>query len=99
MKLGEEERNRIEQPETQALEAYQLYARGRRLFYTFDVARMEEAREIFERAVKLDPQYGLSWAGLGTIYTFRYIKNTDPRDLQAGIGYLAASHCGRSGSR
>ncbi len=80
------ERKRIERPETQALEAYRLYARGRRLFYTFDIAKMDEARETFESAIKLDARYALSWVGLGTIYSFRYIKGTDPRDLDAGIG-------------
>ena len=88
VKLLDHERNRIEQPETQVLDAYRLYARGRRLFYTFDIEKMEEARQTFESAVKIDPRYARSWAGLGTIYSFRYIKNTDPRDLQAGIGYL-----------
>ena len=88
VKLLAHELNRIEQPETQALEAYRLYARGRRLFYTFDSTKMDEARQTFETAVKADPRYGLSWVGLGTVYTFRYIKSTDVRDLQAGIGYL-----------
>src|SRR6185295_4984852 len=67
-----DELSRIERRETEVLEAYRLYARGRRLFYTFDPDKLEEARQTFESAIKLDPRYGLSWVGLGTIYSFRY---------------------------
>jgi eukaryotic-like serine/threonine-protein kinase len=86
--VADEERRRLERPETGVLDAYRLYAKGKRLFYTFDVDKMEEARQTFESAAKADPGYALSWAGIGTIYSFRYIKTTDIRDLQTGIGYL-----------
>ena len=88
LELTPEERQRLERPETGVLDAYRLYAKGKRLFYTFDVNKMEEARQTFESAAKADPRYALSWAGIGTVYSFRYIKTTDVRDLQTGIGYL-----------
>jgi tetratricopeptide (TPR) repeat protein/predicted Ser/Thr protein kinase len=86
--LTEQDRRRLEDPETGVLDAYRLYAKGKRLFYTFDFDKMEEARQTFENAAKADPRYALSWAGIGTIYAFRYIKTTDARDLHTGIGYL-----------
>lgn len=88
IELTDEDRQRLERPETGVLEAYRLYAKGKRLFYNFDMDRMEEARQTFESAAKVDPGYALSWAGIGTTYSFRYIKTTDARDLHTGIGYL-----------
>jgi serine/threonine protein kinase/Tfp pilus assembly protein PilF len=48
---------------TNNLEAYQLYLKGRALLYRrgLDIRR---AAQCFERAVTLDPQYALAWAGL-----------------------------------
>ena len=85
---NEDEMGKMKRPETEVLEAYRLYARGRRLFYTFDPQKMEEARQTFESAIRLDSRYGLSWVGLGTIYAFRYIETTNTDDLDMGIGYL-----------
>jgi serine/threonine protein kinase len=48
---------------TENLEAYELYLKGRALLYRrgLDIRR---AVQSFERAVTLDPEYALSWAGL-----------------------------------
>ena len=50
-------------PGTNNLEAYQLYLKGRALLYRrgLDIRR---AAQCFERAVALDPEYALAWAGL-----------------------------------
>jgi len=48
---------------TENLEAYELYLKGRALLYRrgLDIRR---AAQCFERAVALDPEYALAWAGL-----------------------------------
>ena len=48
---------------TDSLEAYELYVKGRVCLYQRG-AGIPRARECFERAVELDPQYALAWAGL-----------------------------------
>jgi adenylate cyclase len=53
---------------TKNLDAYQLYLKGRALLYRRGGA-IPQAAECFERAVKLDPDYGLAWAGLADTYT------------------------------
>lgn len=53
---------------TKNLEAYQLYLKGRALLYRRGVA-VPRALECFDRAVKLDPEYPLAWAGLADAYT------------------------------
>jgi adenylate cyclase len=62
------------------LEAYQLYVKGRALLYRRGSA-IPGAVECFERAVKLDPEYALAWAGLADSYTtLGYYGLTRPGD-------------------
>ena len=53
---------------TKNLEAYSLYVKGRALLYRRGSA-ISRGVEYLERAVKLDPQYALAWAGLADSYT------------------------------
>ena len=50
-------------PSTHNLEAYKLYLKGRALLYRRGLA-IPEAQACFRRAVELDPDYALAWAGL-----------------------------------
>ena len=49
---------------TQNLEAYQLYLRARSSMGLNTVPSLTAAREDFDRAIKLDPDFGLAWAEL-----------------------------------
>jgi TolB-like protein/DNA-binding winged helix-turn-helix (wHTH) protein/Tfp pilus assembly protein PilF len=49
---------------TQNLEAYQLYLRARNSVGQNTVQSLTAAREDFDRAIKLDPDFGLAWAEL-----------------------------------
>lgn len=53
---------------TKNLEAYELYLKGRALLYRRGGA-IPHAGQCFDRAVKLDPDYALAWAGLADSYT------------------------------
>jgi TolB-like protein/class 3 adenylate cyclase len=53
--------------QTQNLEAYELYLKGRILFYKRGVA-MLEAVECFKNALKIDPTYALASSGLSDTY-------------------------------
>jgi serine/threonine protein kinase/tetratricopeptide (TPR) repeat protein len=48
---------------TSDLQAYQLYLKGRELFYRRGT-HLRQALDCFEHAVALDPQYALAWSGL-----------------------------------
>ena len=50
------------------VEAYQLYLKGRALLYRRGES-IPLALEQFQRAVGLDPDYGLAWAGIADVYT------------------------------
>jgi TolB-like protein/Tfp pilus assembly protein PilF len=49
---------------TQNLEAYQLYLRARNTMGQNTVSSLTAAREDFNQALKLDPDFGLAWAEL-----------------------------------
>jgi TolB-like protein/Tfp pilus assembly protein PilF len=63
-----DEAGSLVKPGTQNLEAYQLYVKGRALLYKRG-STIPRALECCQRAVTLDPQYALAWAGLADSYT------------------------------
>jgi TolB-like protein/Tfp pilus assembly protein PilF/predicted Ser/Thr protein kinase len=49
-------------------EAYQAYLQGRVAFLRFTPESLAEAEEYFNRAIAMDPQYALAYAGLADTY-------------------------------
>jgi len=86
--LSHSEIRKIEIPETSELKAYEYYAKGRQLFYLFNIESLKEARKFYEKAIELDPGYALAYAGLGSALIFQFIAQTNPEDLESGIHYL-----------
>jgi TolB-like protein/Tfp pilus assembly protein PilF len=81
-------RERIAAPETRLLEAFELYARGRKVLNELGKNSLEEARECFEKAIALDSHYQVAFSGLGATYAMRYSHRTDPDDLTRATSYL-----------
>ncbi|NIR98898.1 MAG: tetratricopeptide repeat protein, partial [Gammaproteobacteria bacterium] len=63
--LSPSEDARISVRPTESLAAYDLYLRGRGAYFRFDAESNREAARLFEKALDLDPEYALAWAGLG----------------------------------
>lgn len=53
--------------------AYELYLKGRQLFHQFRRKSFERAREMFSRAIALDPEYALAHAGLADCCSYLYL--------------------------
>lgn len=88
IQISHSDMQKIEKPETELLKAYEYYVRGRELFNRFGKTSFEEAHKFFEKALEIDPSYALAYSGLGSIYIFKFIAHTDPRDLAIGISHL-----------
>jgi tetratricopeptide (TPR) repeat protein/TolB-like protein len=59
---------RVERSGTPNDGAFQAYVRGRRYVFNPTAPDLQRARDAFEEAVRLDPDYADAWAGLGSAY-------------------------------
>ncbi len=62
--LTDEEQSRLAIIPTDSMAAYSLYTKGRDNLYTRRLDTMQKAREQFEEAIALDPDYAEAYAGL-----------------------------------
>lgn len=71
--LSPTEERAIEQKPTENIAAYEYFLRGRRHFYQLNEAGWAKSREEFSRAIELDPDYALAYAGLADCFSFLYM--------------------------
>jgi serine/threonine protein kinase/tetratricopeptide (TPR) repeat protein len=69
IRLLGDDRTAFAKRHTENLEAYNAYAQGRFLWNKRTEEHLMRAIEYFERAVKLDPNYALAYAGLADAYS------------------------------
>ena len=70
--LSDDEKRAIEQVHTPNVEAYGFYLRGRQYFHQHRRKSHEYARQMFERAIELDPDYALAHSGVADCCSFLY---------------------------
>jgi tetratricopeptide (TPR) repeat protein len=63
-------KNRITQNFTSSLSAYEYYVKG--MEFTLKQLNYEKAMEMFNKAIDIDKNYSLAYAGLGKAYSLRY---------------------------
>src|SRR5262249_112199 len=68
VKILPEEQEQLKYFPTTNLEAYDYVLRGSAYFYHFTRATSTQARQMFEKAIELDPQYAGAYALLGTLH-------------------------------
>jgi DNA-binding winged helix-turn-helix (wHTH) protein/Flp pilus assembly protein TadD len=66
--LSADERKRLGRRQTESLEAYQAYCRGRYFWGRFSRPWVEKAMQCFYEATALDPRYALPHAGLADAF-------------------------------
>src|SRR5882672_10236866 len=71
--LSEEEKRAIEKAPTENVEAYDYYLRGRQFFHQFRRTGIQFARRMFERAIEVDPNFALAYAGVADTCSFLYM--------------------------
>ena len=82
LSLTEREERRFLKQSTTNVEAYDFYLRGRKLFQTWNRQNMEFARQMFARAVEIDPNFAAAWAGLANAHVDLYRWGRKPQDLE-----------------
>jgi TolB-like protein/Flp pilus assembly protein TadD len=71
--LTDKEKRAIEKVPTRDIQAYDYYLRGRRVFYELRRKSLEYARQMFARAIVLDPGYAAAFAGVANSTSFLYM--------------------------
>src|SRR5271170_5141365 len=71
--LTEQEKRAIEKAPTTDVQAYDYYLRGRQFFYQFRGKGFEFARQMFARAIVIDPSYARAYAGVADSCSFLYM--------------------------
>jgi TolB-like protein/Flp pilus assembly protein TadD len=104
--LSEDEKKAIEKSRTENVEAYEYYLRGRQFFHQLRRKSLESARQMFNKAIEIDPDYALAHAGVADccslLYTYFDARESNLRhadlasrralDLEPG---LAEAHLAR----
>jgi len=71
--LSEDETPAIEKMPTENVEAYDYYLRGRKYFHQHRRTSIEFARQMFTRAIEIDPEYALAHAGIADCCSILYM--------------------------
>jgi serine/threonine protein kinase/tetratricopeptide (TPR) repeat protein len=90
--LSDDEKRAIEKSPTANVEAYDYYLRGRKYFHQHRRTSLEFARQMFTRAIEVDPGYALAYAGVADCCSILYmyfdarasnLKQADKASLKA----------------
>jgi adenylate cyclase len=71
--LTEKEKHEIERVPTSNIQAYDYYLRGRQFLYQLRCPSLEFARQMFARAIVIDPSYARAYAGVADCSSFLYM--------------------------
>jgi len=72
VKLLPQEKKSIERPQTDNIEAYTYYLRGREFLHRHTKSYYQVARRMFTRATELDPRYARAYAGIAACDSFLF---------------------------
>jgi serine/threonine protein kinase/Flp pilus assembly protein TadD len=82
--LTESEKKAIAKAPTADVKAYDYYLRGRQFFYQFRRRGYDFARQLFTRAIEIDPGYARAYAGVSDCYSYLYMYwDASEANLQA----------------
>jgi len=82
LSVTQHEERRLLKASTKNVEAYEFYLRARKLFQRWTRQSIELARQMFERAIELDPHFAAAWAGLATAHVYLFSWGERDPDLQ-----------------
>ena len=92
IELSEEEVKMISTSQTESVEAYDLYMKGRSLSYSYEIPKIKEAIKYFKEAIKIDPNYALPYAGVTKSRTLQYYFQFMDTELISGALEEAKSY-------
>jgi adenylate cyclase len=90
MKLTDEDRGRLTREYTGNLDAYDAWLRGREYSNRATKEANTQARQMYEKAIALDPQYALAYTWLGFTYYLEWVWqwSQDPQSLEQAFALV-----------
>src|SRR5215813_10312873 len=85
VEVHEAELERVRRIPTTSLSAYDALLRGEEYLHRVTIEANVQARQSFEQAMALDPQYGEAHAGLGWTYWVESHFSSDPQHLEQAV--------------
>jgi adenylate cyclase len=85
--VTQEEKNNLTRHNTENVEAYKYYLKGRNFWIARGRANFDSAEANFKRAVQLDPNYALAYAGLADCYTMNFQGMSQLEAIPIARGY------------
>ncbi|HUF47325.1 MAG TPA: protein kinase [Vicinamibacterales bacterium] len=70
-----------------SLSAFECYAKGRRLFLRLEKGTFDQARELYEQAIAIDPAHAPALSGLASLHAMRFTFTTNRSELDRAAGY------------
>jgi adenylate cyclase len=82
----------MQRSSTRNVQAYDYYLKAWSYFHRFDTRNMLYARQMFSRAIEIDPEFARAWAGLADAAAFLYMysESRDEYRQQADSASLKA---------
>ena len=71
--LTDSEKQAIAKAPTADVRAYDFYLRGQQFFYHFRRRGYDFARQMFSRAIEIDPRYARAYAGVSNCHSYLYM--------------------------
>jgi serine/threonine protein kinase/Tfp pilus assembly protein PilF len=88
--LSEGEKKQIEKARAVNVQAYDYYLRGRQYFHQLRRKSLEYARQMFNKAIEIDPEYSRAYAGVADCCSLLYTY-FDARELNLRQADVASS--------
>lgn len=82
--LGESEQAAIHNRPRAELAAWELYLKGRQLAYQEIRRSLEAARQLYARAVEIEPRFALAWSGMADAMSDLYLYHVRDEALRDG---------------
>jgi len=85
IQLNGDQQQRLSNAGTTNSDAYKLYLEGRQLWYGRDPDGLGKSIDLFQQAIRADPNYGLAYAGLADTYNVipSYVTNIGSKQAAA----------------
>src|SRR5215216_5876994 len=88
--LTEGEKKAIEKARAVNVQAYDYYLRGRQYFHQLRRKSLEYAKQMFNKAIEIDPEYARAYAGVADCYSLLYTY-FDAREFNLRQADIASS--------